>query len=200
MPNTANTIRESWPASSKLIRTPKRAYHFAVCQEDVSLDFHLERFFQDLPLSFHFFKDIDELIQVCRRHAVDAIIIGGRSDFYNELRILRAIKQNVFMSIIPVILYHPDPPTSTVVAAYENGADDFIRGDWLEKLVEVRIRRVINRSQRDLGVNPSTRLPGPALIEQEVDRQIKMGSEFAVCYADLDNFKAYNDYYGYTYG
>jgi diguanylate cyclase (GGDEF)-like protein len=27
-----------------------------------------------------------------------------------------------------------------------------------------------------------------------------MGSDFAVCYADLDNFKAYNDYYGYYFG
>lgn len=66
--------------------------------------------------------------------------------------------------------------------------------------MEVRIKRVIERSKHDLSINPSTFLPGPAMIEKEIQRQIDMKAEFAVCYADLDNFKAYNDHYGYMYG
>ena len=86
------------------------------------------------------------------------------------------------------------------IAAFENGAEDFICGEWLDKLVEVRLRRTIDRSRRDLSINPSTRLPGPASIEKEIIRLLSMNMEFAVCYADLDNFKAYNDYYGYVFG
>ncbi len=126
--------------------------------------------------------------------------MASRGDFFGELELVHSIRQNIQLSIIPVIAHHPDPPLSTIVAAYQNGVEDFIYGEWIDTLAEVRIRRVIERSERDLSVNPSTRLPGPAMIEQEVTRQLQMDAPFALCYADLDNFKAYNDHYGYAYG
>jgi GGDEF domain-containing protein len=97
-------------------------------------------------------------------------------------------------------MYHPNPTTGLMINAYERGVEDFIYGEWSDRLVKVRIRKVIERSRRDLSINPSTRLPGPAIIEREMDRMLEMSAEFAVGYADLDNFKAYNDYYGYFHG
>lgn len=126
--------------------------------------------------------------------------MGGNTSLIREIELVRAIKENVFISIIPVVLYHPDPEDSLVIAAHEQGAEDFITGNWVDRLVEVRIRKVIERSRRDLAVNPSTRMPGPAIIEREINRLLERKEEFAVCYADLDNFKAYNDYYGYAFG
>ncbi|RKX25907.1 MAG: hypothetical protein DRP47_09060, partial [Candidatus Zixiibacteriota bacterium] len=137
---------------------------------------------------------------ICRRFPIDLIIIGSRSDMSRDIELVRAIKENVFLSITPIVLCNPEPRDEDVMAAYESGAEDFIYGKWVDKLVEVRIRKAIERSRRDLAINPSTRLPGPTIIEREISRQLKMKSEFAVCYADLDNFKAYNDYYGYVYG
>ena len=110
------------------------------------------------------------------------------------------IKRNMFLAIIPVILFHPSPDENLVITAYQAGAEDFIYGDWKEKLVEVRIRRIIERSRRDMSINPSTHLPGPTIIEHELSETIKNNYECAIAYLDLDNFKAYNDYYGYFYG
>ncbi len=117
-----------------------------------------------------------------------------------EIELVRAIKDNVFLCIIPVLLYHPQPESDVIMAAFEHGVEEFIHGEWKDKLVELRIRNIVERSRRDLAVNPSTRLPGPAVIEREINRQIQLQAEFAVNYADLDNFKAYNDYYGYAHG
>ncbi len=166
----------------------------------MDLDFHLRQFFTGQHLSFHYFGGVETLVTMCHRFPIDAIIIGSRFDLSKEIELIRTIKDNVFLSIIPVVVYHPDPPDSIMIAAYERGAEDFIYGQWRDKLVKVRIRQTIARSRRDLSINPSTRLPGPAIIEREIARLLDMQAEFAVGYVDLDNFKAYNDYYGYFSG
>ncbi len=51
-----------------------------------------------------------------------------------------------------------------------------------------------------VAVNPSTRLPGTTEIEREIRRRMEKGELFAVCYADLDHFKEYNDRYSYNDG
>jgi diguanylate cyclase (GGDEF)-like protein len=51
-----------------------------------------------------------------------------------------------------------------------------------------------------LGANPLTFLPGGPSIEEEAARRIKAGSPLAFFYIDIDNFKSYNDNYGYLSG
>ncbi len=50
------------------------------------------------------------------------------------------------------------------------------------------------------GANPLTGLPGNVTIEQEMERRCREGRPFAIVYADLDNFKVYNDTYGFKKG
>jgi GGDEF domain-containing protein len=56
------------------------------------------------------------------------------------------------------------------------------------------------RTERDVSVHPSTRLPGTTEIEREIRRRLESNQEFAVCYADLDHFKEFNDRYSYYEG
>jgi diguanylate cyclase (GGDEF)-like protein len=48
--------------------------------------------------------------------------------------------------------------------------------------------------------NPLTFLPGNIPISQHMDRLIQKKARFVACYADLNNFKPFNDYYGYWRG
>ncbi|NMC73606.1 MAG: diguanylate cyclase [Geobacteraceae bacterium] len=54
--------------------------------------------------------------------------------------------------------------------------------------------------QMSLDASPLTRLPGNIAIERVLTKKLQSGETFAVCYADLDNFKAYSDRYGYIRG
>ncbi|MRR57521.1 MAG: sensor domain-containing diguanylate cyclase [Deltaproteobacteria bacterium] len=54
--------------------------------------------------------------------------------------------------------------------------------------------------QMSLDASPLTRLPGNIAIERVLTKKLHSGETFAVCYADLDNFKAYSDRYGYIRG
>jgi len=46
--------------------------------------------------------------------------------------------------------------------------------------------------------SPTTQLPGSGAIEQDLQRRLEAKQPFAFCYLDLDNLKAYNDYYGFA--
>ena len=49
-------------------------------------------------------------------------------------------------------------------------------------------------------VHPLTNLPDPFFIQQEIDRRLSEGAKTAICYVDLDNFRAFNLRYGYQRG
>src|SRR5690606_21045238 len=48
--------------------------------------------------------------------------------------------------------------------------------------------------------NPLTQLPGNVPVNEHLDALTATGEAFAVCYADLDHFKPFNDLYGYRSG
>ena len=84
--------------------------------------------------------------------------------------------------------------------AFDAGADEVVRVADAGPEVAVRLQGMLRRSDRDLTVHPSTRLPGTVEIEAEVQRRILAGELFAMCYADLDHFKEFNDRYSYYDG
>ena len=50
------------------------------------------------------------------------------------------------------------------------------------------------------GANPLTGLPGNESIQREINRRIGNDEGFDIAYIDIDNFKPYNDYYGFQRG
>jgi GGDEF domain-containing protein len=172
----------------------------ALHQNGVDIKARLRRALRKGEIKFLPFSDLIQLENLLHQHILDLVVIAGKGSFANELRLTRGVKQHPILSLAPLVLYHPEPKVKAVLSGLGAGADEFFHSRWNDKLVASKLRMIINRSGRDLGVNPTTRLPGTSIIEREMSRRIRKGEKFAACYADLDNFKAYNDYYGYHYG
>ncbi|MFH1699243.1 MAG: GGDEF domain-containing protein [Candidatus Zixiibacteriota bacterium] len=178
--------------------------HIACHTQGTQAEFFLSRIIEGKKASMHRFSTVEELLTLAQRFTLDLAYMGtsgsGDGSIINILEMVRRIKDHTYLAILPTILYQPRPEDNSLTAAFENGAEEFFTDEIPMNIARTKTVMIINRAIRDLSVNPSSRLPGPGIIELEIERQIELGQQFAVCYADLDNFKAFNDYYGYYYG
>ena len=88
--------------------------------------------------------------------------------------------------------------TADKVRAFKLGAEDYLVKPFDSAELVARVEKALARRDLELGASPTTRLPGSQAIEAEIDRRLASGGDFAFCYLDLDNLKAFNDYYGYA--
>lgn len=78
--------------------------------------------------------------------------------------------------------------------------DDFILTTDSREVITARLPFVVSRAIKDLDTNPLTRLPGNESIIRHIQRMFDQQQEVGILWIDLDNFKPYNDYYGFARG
>ncbi|MFH1369536.1 MAG: response regulator [Elusimicrobiota bacterium] len=111
---------------------------------------------------------------------------------------LRADKSFRFVPIIMLTGSRTHPQDK--ISGLEMGADDYLLKPYLPQELTIRVKNLLSRTEEQLSVNPLTRLPGNHTLKTEVTSRLDNKQLVAVCYFDLDNFKAYNDIYGYHKG
>lgn len=110
------------------------------------------------------------------------------------------IKQDILLQHIPVLMLTGKSELQDKVFGINAGADDYLLKPFDPVELLARVKMVMRRAARDLDANPLTRLPGNNSIQQELERRLAMKQSLAVCYVDLNRFKAYNDHYGFKRG
>jgi GGDEF domain-containing protein len=126
-------------------------------------------------------------------------VFDARSDGCRTLQACRLLKGDSFTGVIPACILARDGVES-LAAAFDASADEVVTDTMGEQELRLRLDTMVRRAERDVQVHPSTRLSGAPAIEGEISRRLEAGELFAVCYADLDHFKEYNDRYSYYEG
>lgn len=195
-------FREGFLETGDELDEVRRKPHFnvAVHKSEIDIDLQLAETVTWALISLHHFSSFEELFRLGQKHVLGLIVFPTAGRAKDEATMIARAKNTPALSIVPTIVYHPNPDKSVYVRSFQAGADDVLGDKWDSDIFGARLQMLSVRSFRDLGVNPTSRLPGPILIERHIEKRIESGEEFAVCYLDIDNFKAYNDYYGYVYG
>lgn len=114
--------------------------------------------------------------------------------------LVRELKRDPFTAIVPALILSARHEPAQVEGWFAAGVDEVVSGLFSPAEQRARIDAILTRTERDVSVHPSTRLPGTTEIERAIRRNMDAGGEFAVCYADLDHFKEFNDRYSYYDG
>ena len=141
----------------------------------------------------------EEALKLLEKDQPDIIISDIAMPVLDGLKFCKKVKSNIFLCRIPVILLTARAHIDDRISGFESGADDYLVKPIDYRELSARVKAILRRYKQILDMNPSTKLPGANAVEEEIMRRIRSEHPFAVCYADLDNFKAYADTYGFQY-
>lgn len=132
-----------------------------------------------------------------RRFRPDLILLDVMMPVVDGFRTAERLRADPVTALTPIIFLSAKGETADKVRAFRSGAEDYVVKPFDAAELVARVGKALARSARERDASPSTLLPGPDAVAEEVGRRIDAGDRASVCcYLDLDNFKAFNDYFG----
>jgi DNA-binding response OmpR family regulator len=145
-------------------------------------------------------NDGDEAIKQVYENNPDIIILDYNMPMKNGLEVAQILKDNPLFAHIPIVILTSYSEKQAKLQGLSMGIDDYlIKPIDTDELI-ARIRMILKRNKQVLDTNPLSKLPGNPSIQARIEKAISEKKKFAVMYLDLNNFKAYNDVYGFEAG
>ena len=144
-------------------------------------------------------QNVDDLMARVLRGRPRLVVFDARANLDACSIVCTRMKRDSYTGIVPA-LFVCARADRAVATAFDAGADEVLTERNSAEECRVRMDVLLRRSDRDVYVHPSTRLPGTIDIEAEITHRLHQETPFAVCYADLDHFKEFNDRYSYYDG
>jgi diguanylate cyclase (GGDEF)-like protein len=151
-----------------------------------------------------------EALEIVESTVPDAFLLDIMMPEMDGYELCRRLKEQERLADIPVIFLTAMDSSDKIVKGLEAGAVDYVTKPFSHAEILARIRTHIRLHealleierlrQLALDANPLTQLPGNNTINRTIQEAIDRRAELAVIYCDLDNFKAYNDRYGFSAG
>ena len=134
-----------------------------------------------------------------RRFRPDMIVLDVLMPEIDGYRCAEMIRADAAIGMAPIMFLSARGDTADKVRAFRSGAEDYMVKPFDAAELLARVAKALDRQARELGASPTTQLPGADAIQSEIERRLGNDDAAAVCcYLDLDNLKAFNDYYGYA--
>ncbi len=171
---------------------------YIIDDDDSSIIVFRELFKNDKEYKFISVKS--EQIDIALRNIPAIIIINEDAIEVDVIDLCKKIRNDDDNSITPVIVVSSDADKQHRIDILKQSIEYYIKKPVNEQYLYYTVKnlnRLMNINRR---ISPLTGLPGNVQIHAELKKRLANKEDFCVLYLDLDNFKAYNDVYGFLKG
>jgi diguanylate cyclase (GGDEF)-like protein len=130
----------------------------------------------------------------------DLVLLDVMMPRLDGFEVAQRLRKNPQTANTSIIMLTAKALSSDKVTGLQSGADDYIIKPFDPIELLARVKGTLRRAKEMRNLSPLTGLPGNIRIQEEIERQVREHQPFAVLYLDLDNFKTYNDKYGFVRG
>ena len=130
----------------------------------------------------------------------DILVINEDNVQGNIIEYCKNVRDDEENSITPIIIVSSNKDTAHIVEILKNEVELYLEQPIDKEILYYNIKNIMRLLNSNRMVSPLTGLPGNVQIQAEMKKRLSNKQEFAMLYIDLDNFKAYNDTYGFSNG
>lgn len=171
---------------------------YIIDDDDSSILVFKELFKNDAEYKFINVKS--EEIDLALKNIPSLIIINEDAVDRDVIELCRQIRNDEDNTITPVIVVSSNGEKLHRVKILQEAIEYYIKKPVDEEYLYYTIKNLGRLLTINRRISPLTGLPGNVQIHAELKKRLSNREAFTVLYFDLDNFKAYNDVYGFLKG
>ena len=141
-----------------------------------------------------------EQIDVALKNIPSLIVINEDAIKVDVIDVCRKIRKDEDNTITPVIVVSSNGERNHRMKILSESIEYFIKKPVDEGYLYYTVKNLTRLLTINRRMSPLTGLPGNVQINSELKKHLMKNEGFSVLYLDLDNFKAYNDVYGFLKG
>ncbi len=171
---------------------------YIIDDDDSSILIFRELFKNDPEFKFISVKT--EQIDIALKNIPSLIVINEDAIDRDVIELCSKIRKDEDNTITPVIIVSSKSDRDHRIKILQQSVEFFIKKPVDEKYLYYTVKNLNRLLASNRTVSPLTGLPGNVQIHAELKKRLLRKETFSVLYLDLDNFKAYNDVYGFLKG
>jgi diguanylate cyclase (GGDEF)-like protein len=171
-----------------------------VVEDDADLRHQLRGLFEDEGLSVSEAADGLAALDAARRDHPDIVLLDLALPMLSGDAVHERLRAHYRTRNIPILILSTTSDVDRKVERLAAGADDYITKPFEIAELVGRVRAALMRTQSLRDLSPLTGLPGNAALTNEMNDRIAAKRAFSLLHVDLDDFKSFNDRYGYATG
>ena len=171
----------------------------SIIDDEINLTDKLKKIFE-AEKEFIFTNIASSNVEQTGKDIPDLIIINEDGINTNVVDVCEYIRNYSENSITPIMVISSNIDKNHRLDILKKNVEYFIKSPMDDEYIYYTIRNIIRLMSSNRKVSPLTGLPGNLQIQVELKKKLLKKEEFAILYFDLDNFKEYNDTYGFLKG